>query len=82
MKAAARENVLKRLALVETTLSDRPYLTGNDFTVADAYLYVVLSWTGMVGVDISGLPRVTEFLSRCAARPSVQAARKDEGLPV
>jgi glutathione S-transferase len=82
MKAAARENVLKRLALVETTLSDRPYLTGNDFTVADAYLYVVLSWTGMVGVDISGLPRTTEFLKRCAARPAVQAARKGEGLPV
>jgi glutathione S-transferase len=81
MKAAARELVLRRLVLVESTLADRPYLTGSDFTVADAYLYVTLSWSGRAGVDISGLPRIVDFLSRCSTRPSVQAARKDEGLP-
>lgn len=81
MKVEARQNVVKRLALVEATLADRPFLTGADFTVADAYLYVTLSWTGLVGVDLSGLPRTAGFLQRCAARPAVQAARKDEGLP-
>jgi glutathione S-transferase len=81
MKQAARENVLKRLGYIEAGLGDKPFLTGNDFTVADAYLYVTLSWTGLVGVDLSGLPKLTAFLARCRARPSVQAARKDENLP-
>ncbi len=81
MKATARETVLKRLAYIEAALGDKPYLTGDDFTVADAYLYVTLSWAGKVAVDLGGLPRLQAFLARCSARPSVQAARKAENLP-
>jgi glutathione S-transferase len=81
MKAAAREMVLGRLAFIENSLGDKPYLTGNDFTVADAYLYVTLSWTSKVAVDLGGLPKLAAYLARCAARPAVQAARKAENLP-
>ncbi|HWL63050.1 MAG TPA: glutathione binding-like protein [Steroidobacteraceae bacterium] len=79
MKRLAREAALLRYGYVEQTLGDKPFLTGNDFTVADAYLYVTLSWRNRLGVDISGLPKLSAFYERCHARPSVQRARKEEG---
>ncbi len=81
MKRSARENALRRYAFVEESLGDKPYLTGENFTVADAYLYVTLSWLGRLELDISGYPRLTAYYERCRARPSVQQARKAEGLP-
>jgi glutathione S-transferase len=81
MKKAAREAALMRLGYVEKTLGDKPYLTGEHFTVADAYLYVVLSWLGGLKVDISAMPKLVAYFERCRNRPSVQQARKDEGLP-
>jgi glutathione S-transferase len=80
-KAAAREYVLNRLGFVEQSLGDKPWLTGENFTVADAYLYVVLSWRSRIGIDIGGLPRLSAWYERCHARPAVQQARKEEGLP-
>ena len=80
-KAKQREIATHRLKLVEAALAGQPYLTGADFTVADAYLYVILSWGPRTGLDLSGLPRLAEFLARVGQRPLVIAARKDEGLP-
>jgi glutathione S-transferase len=79
-KAVARDLVVKRLEHIEKSLGDKPYLTGDNFTVADAYLYVTLSWRERVNVDISHLPKLTAYYERCRARPAVQQARKDEGL--
>lgn len=79
-KKAAREQALLRLGLVEKSLGDKPFLTGENFTVADAYLYVVLSWQARLGLDISGMPKLTAYYERCRARPSVQRARQEEGL--
>jgi glutathione S-transferase len=81
MKKAARDMVLLRYGFVERSLGDKSFLTGESFTVADAYLYVTLSWLGRVGVSIADLPRLTAYYERCRTRPSVQQARKDEGLP-
>jgi glutathione S-transferase len=80
-KAAAREYVLMRLGFVEKALADKPFLTGTNFTVADAYLYVILSWRERIALDISAYAKLTAFYERCRARPSVQQARKEEGLP-
>lgn len=80
-KQIARDNIDKRLALIEQRLGDKPYLTGDNFTVADAYLYVVLSWRGRVGVSIDKFPKVAAFFNRVAERPHVKAARRAEGLP-
>jgi glutathione S-transferase len=79
-KAAARELAVKRYEHIDKLLGDKPYLTGANFTVADAYLYVTLSWREKVNVDISHLPTLTAYYERCRARPSVQRARKEEGL--
>jgi glutathione S-transferase len=81
MKEIARANIARRLGYIEGKLGDKPYLLGEDFSVADAYLYVVLSWREKLRVDISQLPKLTAFYERVRARPAVQASRKAEGLP-
>ena len=79
-KNIARANLDRRLSYVNDQLQGRAYLTGDGFTVADAYLFTVLSWMKPIGVDLSGWPQIVAFQARVAARPAVQAALKAEGL--
>ena len=77
-KTYARNYVLKRLAYVEGAMGDKTYLTGNQFTVADAYLFTVLGWGAHVGVDIG--PKLKSYVERIRARPQVIEAMTAEGL--
>ncbi|WP_298374871.1 glutathione transferase GstA [Azospirillum sp.] len=63
-----------KLAVVDQQLSGKSHLTGDAFTVADAYLFVVLSWLPRMGLDVSPWPNLEAFVARVAARPAVQAA--------
>jgi glutathione S-transferase len=65
---------------VNEQLEGKQYLMGDSFTAADAYLFTVTNWAKHVGVDIGGLGNVQAFMARMAARPTVQAALKAEGL--
>jgi glutathione S-transferase len=78
VKAAQKERILGRLAYVAKELGDHPYLMGAQFTVADAYLFNILSWSGFVGVDLSTLPTITAYVERIKARPAVKAALEAE----
>lgn len=78
--ATFKENLAKRLDYIERHLSNAPFLMGENFTVVDAYLYVVLSWRDRVGVDISAFPRLIAFYERVRARPSVAEAYRIQGL--
>jgi glutathione S-transferase len=80
VKNYARDLIGKRLGYLEAQLATKPYLMGEGFTVADAYLFVVLNWSGRVSVDLTPFPSVREYMARIAARPAVQAALKAEGL--
>jgi glutathione S-transferase len=80
MKQYARGNLIKRLAWVADQLGSKPYLMGEHFTVADAYLFVVLSWAGHVAVDLGTWPNLTAFQERVSARPHVVEALTSEGL--
>lgn len=79
-KDIARENLSKRYDWINEQLAGKPYLTGDKFTVADAYLFTVTRWAPRVGIDTSKWPNVTAFMDRVAARPKVQEALKAEGL--
>jgi glutathione S-transferase len=79
-KTLARAKLSERLRWVDSQLEGKDYLTGDTFTVADAYLFVVAGWAKHVGVDLASAPHLTAFLGRVAARPAVQAALKAEGL--
>ena len=76
-----REDYLrKRYALVEKQLAKGPFLFGEQFTVADAYLFTVTNWANFVKLDLSEFPNLLAFQARVAARPAVQAALVAEGL--
>lgn len=79
-KQAARANLERRLGYTDSQLAGRAYLLGEDFSVADAYLFTVLSWAKYIGLDLAPWPNVTACLDRVAARPAVRAALKAEGL--
>ncbi len=79
-KQMALDNLNKRFEWVASELADRLFLTGNDFTVADAYLFVVLRWSTLVSLDLSKWPALMSFLECVAARPAVAKAIKAEGL--
>jgi glutathione S-transferase len=79
-KTIARNRLNARLTYVNEQLEGRDYLLGSQFSVADAYLFVVSGWGQYVGVDISGLAHLNAFRARMAARPAVQEALKAEGL--
>lgn len=72
--------LLKKLKWVDEQLAGRDYLTGADFTAADAYLFVVVGWSKYVGLDISGLANLQRFLTTVSQRPAVREALKAEGL--
>lgn len=80
VKTNARNLLTKRLGYVETQLANKPYLMGDSFSVADAYLFVVVNWSNFTGFDLSPFPRLREYMARVAARQTVQAAMKAEGL--
>jgi glutathione S-transferase len=79
-KPVARTRLLARLAYVDQQLAGRSYLLGEQYTVADIYLFVVSGWGQYVGVDISGLPHLMALRERVGTRPAVIHALKAEGL--
>jgi glutathione S-transferase len=75
-----RNKLAKKLEWLDKSLSGKQYLTGNDFTIADAYAFVVINWTNFIAVDLAKYPNVQAFQGRVAARPKVQEALAAEGL--
>lgn len=79
-KKVFADGLLQKLAWVTEQIGERKFLTGDSFTAADAYLFVVASWSKYVGLDISGLPKLQAYLARVAERPAVAGALRAEGL--
>jgi glutathione S-transferase len=79
-KDAQKAKLATRFELLAKTLAAQPYLTGQSFTVADAYLFTILNWAPMLKVDLSPFPALQQFHTRVAARPAVHATLVAEGL--
>jgi glutathione S-transferase len=79
-KPVLRDKLLERYTWVNGQLEGKPYLMGETFTVADAYLYTVTRWAKGAGLDLAPLANLTSYMARVAARPAVQEAMKAEGL--
>jgi glutathione S-transferase len=80
VKDSARSKIAERLGYIDQALGDREFLTGSQFTVADAYLFTIVNWTGPMAIDLGPWPKVAAFQKRVGARPGVQKAMKEEGL--
>lgn len=79
-KASSRERLDGRLDYLNKTLGDAPFVIGEHFTVADAYLYTVLGWGKFVEIDLARWPKLAAYAARTAARPKVLDTLKAEGL--
>ncbi len=73
-------NLSRRLDHLQRALGSRTWLMGEQFTVADCYLGVVLGWSGHVKVDLGQWPELKRYVDRLRARPQVIEALKSEGL--
>jgi glutathione S-transferase len=79
-KEKQRATLAKRFSYLSETLSAQPYLTGDTFSIADAYLFTILNWAHKVKLDLAPWPSLQQFLARVAARPQVHATLVAEGL--
>lgn len=79
-KPVVRARLAQRLAYMNEQLAGRSFLMGEQFTVADAYLFVVLNWAGAMNVDLTPHSHLQSFQKRVGARPGVQRALQAEGL--
>lgn len=80
VKPLFRDKLRQRLEWVDSQLADKQFLLGSDFTVADAYLFVVTNWAPYVQLEIGDLANLQAWRQRVQARPAVQEAMKAEGL--
>ena len=79
-KPTVRALLEKKLQYVNDALRDGEWISGNRFTIADAYLFTVLRWARAVKLDISGLKNIEAYMARVEARPGVTAALAAEGI--
>ena len=79
-KQAARDLVGKKFDFIEQSLDGRDYLAGPSMTVADPYLFAMLGWTKMHGIDLAKWPNLASLRRRMEDRPTVQTVLRAEGL--
>ena len=79
-KAMSKEKLVDRFTYVDKQLADRRFLTGATFSVADAYLFVMLRWAQAMGFDFAKWPALSRFVSDVNDRPAVIAALDAEKL--
>ena len=79
-KAFFKDRVMGKFKYVDSQLAGRDYLLGSQFTVADGYLFTMLSWADRMKFDLTEMPNLLAYKARVAARPKVQEALAKEGL--
>jgi glutathione S-transferase len=70
----------RRCDYLVQAIGSRPYLLGERFSVADAYLFAILGWANLFKLDLDKWPTLTDYMDRIAARPAVKDAMRAEGL--
>lgn len=79
-RATSRDHLTRRIGYLDGRLQGKTFLTGETFTVADAYLWTILGWAKYADLDLSAFPNVQRFLGAVAARPAVQQSLREQGL--
>jgi glutathione S-transferase len=79
-KAFFKDRLMGKFRYLDGQLAGRDHLMGNQFTVADGYLFVMLAWADRLKLDLSGLSNLMAYKARIAAREKVQEALSKEGL--
>ncbi len=80
LKAATIAAFDKKFKWLTAQIGKKKFLMGDAFTVADAYLFTVLSWGPRLGIDFGKFPEIAAYLARVGERPKVKEALQAEGL--
>jgi glutathione S-transferase len=80
VKQYARKNLTGRFDYLQRALGSKQFLMGEQYTVADAYLFTVLGWARHVDIDLGNWPQLKRYFDGVAARPNVTEALRSEGL--
>lgn len=78
MAAKMPQNMEHSFSIIENDLFNGPYVLGEDYSVADCYLFTISDWLGGAGVDINQFPKVAEHYRRMRQRAAVQRALETE----
>jgi glutathione S-transferase len=77
-KREVREAYGKKLDFLTQHLKSRDFLLGERFTIADAYLFTVLTWSKGRGIELERWPGLKQYFDRVAGRTAVRAAMEAE----
>lgn len=81
-RSLALAKLNKRFEEVSRRLGDGEYFGTSAFSVADAYLFTVMSWAQFLKVDLSRWPAIGKYLARIGERESVRKAKAVESTKV
>jgi glutathione S-transferase len=70
----------EKFNFLSSKMGNNTFLMGNNFTIADAYMFTCMTWSKYVGIDMSQWPNLNTYMGRVMERPSVLRAMKEEGL--
>ena len=79
-KKVFRDRLDQRLANLSKELEGKQFLMGDQFTVADGYLFTMLGWLPHIKADLNSYPALAAFAGRCCMRPKVLEAMRAEGM--
>jgi glutathione S-transferase len=79
-KSIVIEKLQQRLQFIDQELAGKSYLMGEQFSVADAYLFTVSNWARLVKVDISSYENLLAYRARLSQRPAFISAMQAEGI--
>ncbi|MBA2404327.1 MAG: glutathione transferase GstA [Bdellovibrionales bacterium] len=80
VRAAFKAVLNDKIKFVSEKLGNNDFLTGKQFTIADAYMFTCLNWSKHVGLDLSAYSNVNSFMNRVSERPAVMRAMKEQGM--
>jgi glutathione S-transferase len=80
VKGFFRDRLAGKFKYLDAQLAGHDYLMGQQFTVADGYLFTMLRWADAHKLDLSMFKNLMAYKERVAARPKVQEALEKEGL--
>jgi glutathione S-transferase len=79
-KAFFKDRAMAKFKYLDGQLAGHDYLMGKSFSVADGYLFTMLSWAERMKFDLAAVPNLVAYKARVGARPMVQEALIKEGL--
>ena len=80
MREVQLGSIERRFNTLEQLLAGKSYISGDNFTAADAYLFTVLNWSKPLKINLAPWPNIQAFMGRVGSRPKVQETLKAEGL--